>query len=137
MAKASLCAWRTAGEPEGKTNEDRLERLVTRLESALASRSRRTRRRRRSRPSRPCRNRGTRDGPTSLPEAKLKRLNMKSLSALLQVRGLPTSRLGARSSSQGWTNRDAGMNPESNAAELAAEATEMAWRLRSPDEPPT
>ena len=138
VAKASLCAWRTAGEPEGKTNEDRLERLVTRLESALASRSSAHSATTSESPVASVSKPRTRDGPTSLPEAeKLKRLNMKSLSALLQVRGLPTSGLKYELVARLDEHRDVAVNPESNAAELAAEATEVAWRLRSPDEPPT
>lgn len=138
VAKASLCAWRTAGESEGKTNEDRLERLVTRLESALAGRSSSDSATSSESPVAPVSKPRTRDGPTSLPEAdKLRRLNVKSLSALLQVRGLPTSGLKYELVARLDEHRDAEVNPESNAAELAAEATETAWRLRAPDEPPT
>ena len=97
VAKASLCAWRTAGSRREDERRMRLERLVTRLESALASRSSAHSATTSESPVASVSKPRTRDGPTSLPEAeKLKRLNMKSLSALLQVRGLPTSGLGAR-----------------------------------------
>ncbi len=73
----------------------------------------------------------------SLPEAsKLKRLNMKSLAALLQVRGLPADGMKYQLVARLDAHRDAAVNESSNAVAVAAEATEVAWRARGEGEPP-
>ena len=75
--------------------------------------------------------------PASLPEpAKLKRLNMASLRALLQVRGLPTDGMKYLLVARLDQNRDAPLNENSNAAAAAAEAADVAWRVRDPSRAP-
>ena len=78
-----------------------------------------------------------RTSPESLPEPeKLKRLNMASLKALLQVRGLPTDGMKYLLVARLDQNRDAPLNAESNAAAMAAEAADVAWRVRDPSRAP-
>ena len=75
--------------------------------------------------------------PESLPEPeKLKRLNMASLKALLQVRGLPTDGMKYLLVARLDQNRGAPLNADSNAAAAAAEAADVAWRVRDPSRAP-
>ena len=79
----------------------------------------------------------TRTSPESLPEPeKLKTLNMASLKALLQVRGLPTDGMKYLLIARLDQNRDAPLNLNSNAASIAAEASDVAWRVRDPNAAP-
>ena len=78
-----------------------------------------------------------RTSPESLPEPeKLKRLNMASLKALLQVRGLPTDGMKYLLVARLDQNRGAPLNADSNAAAAAAEAADVAWRVRDPSRAP-
>ena len=78
-----------------------------------------------------------RTSPESLPEPeKLKRLNMASLKALLQVRGLPTDGMKYLLVARLDQNRGAPLHADSNAAAAAAEAADVAWRVRDPSRAP-
>ena len=78
-----------------------------------------------------------RASPESLPEpSKLKRLNVASLKALLQARGLPTDGMKYLLVARLDQNRDAPLNANSNAFAAAAAAADVAWRVRDPSRAP-
>jgi hypothetical protein len=61
---------------------------------------------------------------------------MASLKALLQVRGLPTDGMKYLLVARLDQNRGAPLNADSNAAAAAAEAADVAWRVRDPSRAP-
>ena len=78
-----------------------------------------------------------RTSPSALPGPEhLKRLNMVSLKALLQVRGLGTDGMKYLLVERLDANRDKTVNENSNAFAIASEASEIAWRVRDPNTAP-